>query len=99
LGEADAAREYIDDVRRNRHGQRMSPAFFRRWLRREHEDATLRLAPRPATAATGTDGNAARAAPQSAIPGRPVLPRSLMHLADQVEFGHTLKPAKGGGER
>src|SRR5450755_2877783 len=89
LGEADAAREYIDDVRRNRHGQLMSPAFFRRWLRREHEDAKQRLAPRLATAATGTEGNAPRAAPPSAAATRPVLPKRLMHLADQIEFRHT----------
>ena len=56
LGEADAAREYIDDPRRNRKGQRMSPAFFRRWLRREHEDAERRQSQRHATAATGTLG-------------------------------------------
>src|SRR5207247_5803957 len=36
LGEADAAREYIDDPRRNRRGQRMSPPFFRRSPRRGH---------------------------------------------------------------
>src|SRR5579875_1661702 len=37
LGEADAAREYILDQRRNRTQQAMSPAFFRRWLKREQE--------------------------------------------------------------
>jgi hypothetical protein len=37
LGEADAAREYILDQRRNRTQQPMSPAFFRRWLKREQE--------------------------------------------------------------
>ena len=42
LGEADAAREYIDDPRRNRKGQRLTPAFFRRWLKREREDYLLR---------------------------------------------------------
>jgi DNA-binding transcriptional ArsR family regulator len=37
LGEADAAREWIDDKQRNRRGQRMTPAFFRRWLKKEVE--------------------------------------------------------------
>src|SRR5579859_5591303 len=54
LGEADAAREYIDDRQHNRKGQRMTPAFFRRWLKREHEDALLRRA--RSTQATGTAG-------------------------------------------
>lgn len=89
LGEADAAREYIDDPRRNRKGQRMSPAFFRRWLRREHEDALLRQSQRHTTAATGTLGGVGgTSAPPAPSPGtaRPVLPRSLMHLADQVQL-------------
>ena len=34
LGEADAAREYIDTPSRNRRKQTMTPAFFRRWLKR-----------------------------------------------------------------
>lgn len=38
LGEADAAREWIDDPRRNRKKQRMTPAFFRRWIKRELAD-------------------------------------------------------------
>jgi hypothetical protein len=37
LGEADAAREWIEDPRRNRKRQRLTPVFFRRWLKREHE--------------------------------------------------------------
>ncbi len=35
LGEADAAREWIDNQRRNQKKQAMTPAFFRRWLKRE----------------------------------------------------------------
>jgi hypothetical protein len=97
LGEADAAREYIDDPRRNHKGQRMSPAFFRRWLRREHEDAERRQCQRHATAATGTSGGTPRAAPPG--PARPVLPKSLMHLADQAGLGHTPKHPKGGPGR
>jgi hypothetical protein len=37
FGEADAAREWIDDPERNRKRQRLTPAFFRRWLKREQE--------------------------------------------------------------
>ena len=37
LGEADAAREWIDDPTRNHKRQRLTPAFFRRWLQREQE--------------------------------------------------------------
>ncbi len=37
LGQADAAREWIDDQQRNRKGIGMSLAFFRRWLNRERE--------------------------------------------------------------
>jgi hypothetical protein len=39
LGEADAAAEWLSDTRRNRKGQRASPAFFRRWVKRETESA------------------------------------------------------------
>jgi hypothetical protein len=78
LGEADAAREWIDDPRRNRQRQRMTPAFFRRWLKREVEAMHQRQ--RAPDLATGTsdaraaigaaplaqmsrDGHSARAAP------------------------------------
>src|SRR5207247_8496912 len=94
LGEADAAREYIDDPRRNRKGQRMSPAFFRRWLRREHEDAERRQSQWHTTAATGTLGGVGdTSAPPAPAPGnaRPILPRSLMHLADQVQLAPTAR--------
>jgi hypothetical protein len=79
----------------------MSPAFFRRWLRREHEDAQLRQSQRHTTAATGTIGGTSRAAPPG--PTWPVLPKSLMHLADQVQLGHTHAPVsphpKGGHDQ
>ncbi|MGZ3646560.1 MAG: hypothetical protein ACXVCM_22245 [Ktedonobacteraceae bacterium] len=39
LGEADAAREWIEDPGRNRKRVPLTPAFFRRWLKREHEAA------------------------------------------------------------
>ncbi len=37
LGEADAAREWIHNPRRNHKEQSMTPTFFRRWLQRECE--------------------------------------------------------------
>ncbi len=46
LGEADAAREWIDDPERNRKRQRLTPAFFRRWLQREQESYQHRHAHR-----------------------------------------------------
>jgi hypothetical protein len=45
LGEADAAREWIEDPRRNRKRQEGTPAFFRRWLKREHEASKRGFAP------------------------------------------------------
>ncbi len=48
LGEAIEARAWIDDQCRNTRQQPMTPAFFRRWLRRsqQHEDASV-SSPRP----------------------------------------------------
>jgi hypothetical protein len=42
LGEADAARAYLDDARRNHKGQCISVLFFRRWLKREEAYLTER---------------------------------------------------------
>ena len=52
LGEADAAREWVDDPARNRKRQRMSLAFFRRWLQREVEATDLRTQARASPRAT-----------------------------------------------
>ncbi len=38
IGEAIEARSWVDDPRRNRKGQPMSVAFFRRWLKRSRGD-------------------------------------------------------------
>ncbi len=59
LGEADSAREWIDDPGRNRRRQRLTPAFFRRWLQREREAYQRRHASiQPALQqATGTLGS------------------------------------------
>ncbi len=43
FGEADAAREWIEDLERNRRQQRLTPAFFRRWLKREQESSRRSL--------------------------------------------------------
>ncbi len=90
-GEADAAREWIDDIRRrNRKGQRMSPAFFRRWLKRECEGVKRRQA---ATGTTGADGS--MTPPLAATtPSRPpgaTKPPSLMNLEQ-----HYQTAARGG---
>lgn len=80
LGEADAAREWIDDKHRNRNGQRMTEAFFRRWLRREHEDALHRQQQREQTRATGTAGKEGADTTRAGLPQR-----SLMDLEQQYK--------------
>ena len=46
LGEAIEARAWIDDQRRNTRNQAMTPAFFRRWLRRsQHGEETRTSGP------------------------------------------------------
>ena len=51
VGEADAAREWMDDPVRNRKGQHMSLSFYRRWLQREVEASQSR---KKARASPGT---------------------------------------------
>jgi hypothetical protein len=60
LGEADAARAWIDDRKRNRTGKPMTEAFYRNWLKREQTDAVQRRAQRylQATGTTGKQANA-----------------------------------------
>ncbi len=82
LGEADAAREWIDGPK-NQRDQRMTPAFFRRWLKRECQDLQRRGRLRPGEAlATGTAGTARSPAyrPETAGGRRPP---DLMHLAEE----------------
>jgi hypothetical protein len=91
LGEADAAREYIDDRQRNRKGQRMTPAFFRRWLKREHEDALLRRT--RSTQATGTtdrDGTYSATAPPGSQAAAAT--RNLMNLREQYAADLSRQP-------
>ncbi len=89
LGEADAAREWIDDPRRNRQRQRMSPAFFRRWLKREQ---VALAAQSQRQAATGTDGSMLphETSTHPAPPASPGLSgRSLMDLEAQYRASTT----------
>jgi hypothetical protein len=92
LGEADAAREWIDDPQRNKKHKRMSPAFFRHWLQRERESWARREAERTASAnpvaGTGTTGRAGEVVPGKGgtaptSPGAGLASRSLMGLSAQ----------------
>jgi hypothetical protein len=77
LVEADAAREWIDDQKRNHAGKTMTVNFFRNWLKRERELQERQAHQRQAT---GTDDTVPRKeqVPRSA-PGEPRR-RSLMGL-------------------
>jgi hypothetical protein len=96
-GEADAAREWIDDPRRNRKRKQMSPAFFRNWLKREQEAVHRRQQSLQALAAlpTGTAGNENTSQRTPSVPGPPG-PRApdLMHLADEDQQAEQMKGAK-----
>jgi len=81
LGEADAAREWIEHPTRNRKHQQMSLAFFRRWLRREQEESLNRQKQRELQS-TGTGSSQAR------TPSAPTVARqSLMNLEAQYRQG------------
>lgn len=83
-GEADAAREWIDDQLRNRKGKRMSPAFFREWLKRECASIHKRrssLSPLAEHEATGTDSRAPTSPPAS----KSLAGKSLMHMEQQYQ--------------
>jgi hypothetical protein len=56
MGEADAAREWIEDPRRNRKRVPLTPVFFRRWLKREHEAVQRGYAPPGASWQKSQDG-------------------------------------------
>ena len=91
FGEADAAREWIDDPRRNRKGQRMTPAFFRRWLKREHEDVLKRQA-------TGTTGPVFHAPPrgQEVVRGTPAADPYAEFLARRTREVTSVSTAEQG---
>ncbi|MEO9030506.1 MAG: hypothetical protein ABI413_17000 [Ktedonobacteraceae bacterium] len=80
-GEADAAREWIEDPKRNQKHKSMSPAFFRNWLKREMgalEQRQAALQQAAQAQATGTSGTASTPTPP---PGH--RSPNLMHLAKE----------------
>ncbi|HEU5380516.1 MAG TPA: helix-turn-helix domain-containing protein [Ktedonobacteraceae bacterium] len=91
LGEADAAREWIDDTARNRSKKRMTVAFFRRWLKREQEGIEQRQMRRAHPALQEPPSSAVQSwttppvgsvrGGSAGMGGGPRLP-SLMHLAE-----------------
>lgn len=89
-GEADAAREYIDDPRRNHRHKTMTPAFYRQWLKRERDQKGAEEGRQRPTAphqeATGTTG---------LHPPPGLASRSLMHLEAEYQ-GH--KPQQKGNK-
>ncbi len=90
LGEADMAREWIDDRQRNSSGKRMTPAFFRRWLKREHEAIVQRQATAPAERA----GEHLRSHPplsSIAATRASLASRSLMHLETEYQQAQNRK--------
>lgn len=91
LGEADAAREWIDDRARNRSNKRMTVAFFRRWLKREQDGIEQRQGRTSSVAQSwGTSHtDAVRGGGNAGMGGGQRLP-SLMHLAE------TDQQARGG---
>ncbi|EFH86437.1 hypothetical protein [Ktedonobacter racemifer] len=80
-GEADAACEWIDDQQRNRKGKRISPAFFREWLKRERASIHKRRASLAEQEATGTDNRA----PTSPSASKGLTGKSLMHMEQQYQ--------------
>ena len=85
IGEADAAREWIDDPRRNKKKQRMTPAFFRRWLKREQASVLQR---RQSQGVQAMDLQGSRSSPVS----HPISSNSLMDL----EARYQIQRSQGG---
>jgi hypothetical protein len=90
LGEADAAREWCDDPVRNKKKQRMTPAFFRRWLKREQlsqqQQAKALKVPNASGQSPGSE------APPGLSPSgksRGLASRSLMGLSAQYQLSPT----------
>ena len=80
-GEADAAREWIDDSRRNRQRKRMSLSFFRHWLKRER-DALERRQRLLQQAMLASPIGEPSSRPAEVPPPRSRVP-DLMHLVDE----------------
>ena len=90
-GEADAAREWIEDAARNPARKLMSPAWFRTWLKREHEQALARQAQRAQPSppqATGTTGPNGTPRTASSTQGA-TKPPSLMNLEQHYQSAMT----------
>ncbi|HEU5375293.1 MAG TPA: hypothetical protein VFV38_07630 [Ktedonobacteraceae bacterium] len=89
LGEADAAREWIDDGARNRSKKRMTVAFFRRWLKREQEMAERRhtaqasQAMQMPIAGSASSSRSPGSGREGRKPGEGQRLPSLMHLAEE----------------
>lgn len=100
LGDADAAREWIDDPQRNRRGQRLTPAYFRRWLRREREAYEKRHESIESgqQRATGTLGSGARlkTANLSSAVGRSSVPPCQSQDPYQAYVAHRLQQVQTG---
>ncbi len=77
-GEAVEAREYIDDPRRNHKLHKMSPGFFRRWLKRCYQSPPADQRPALASAPPATQATPTRASPGKNLP-------SLMNLREQYQ--------------
>jgi hypothetical protein len=101
LGEADAAAEWTSDPKRNRKRQRASPAFFRRWLKRETETAR-RGYPAPGTPATNTASRGGAPPAQARIaangagpPGAPPATDNPYHAYVNQRAEQLLQRARG----
>ncbi len=84
LGEADAAREWIDDPRRNRKRKRMTPSFFRRWLQREQVDNRERRIQATGTGDKEAGGNTLTASSPTHPTGRSLMDLEAQYQAEQT---------------
>jgi hypothetical protein len=84
LGEADAAREWIDDPKRNRKQQQLTPAFFRRWLKRELETIHRGYAP-PGAATPETSSRSMPQPTQTRAAADGVGPPAVQSVPSQAE--------------
>lgn len=78
LGEADAAREWIDSSSSNKQRKKMTPAFFRRWLKRECESRQRQQ--ETTLLSQQHEIKAASRAQSGASPGTGLASQSLMDL-------------------
>jgi hypothetical protein len=98
IGEAIEARAWIDDARRNRRGQSMTPAFFRRWLKRERGDYASTVSSNPPTQSVSRPAQTAHPAAPTALSNRqgavnPYEAYVLRRIAEVKENGYQPKEA------